>query len=94
MNENDLIFERYSKKDQVDGGKADNMSCEDIAKRHGVSVDMVKSEMKMGVKVEMEHTKDKNIAREIAHDHLFEFPDYYTALAEMEDKLKKKWKKK
>ena len=50
--------------------------------------------MEMGVKVEMEHTNDKDIAMEIAHDHLFEFPDYYTALEEMEERLKKKWKKK
>lgn len=37
-------------------------------------------QLKMGIKVEMEHTKDKVIARMIALDHLREYPDYYTRL--------------
>ena len=42
-----------------------------------------------GVKVEMEHTNDPDLAKEIARDHLTEFPNYYDALDEMEQKLKK-----
>ena len=38
------------------------------------------AELEMGVRVEMEHTNDLNIAREIATDHLAENPRYYTAL--------------
>jgi hypothetical protein len=38
----------------------------------------------MGIKVEMEHTKDKDMAKQIALDHLTEIPDYYTRLASME----------
>lgn len=46
--------------------------------------DVDKKELEMGTKVEMEHTKNKAIARRIALDHLAELPDYYTRLAKME----------
>lgn len=39
-----------------------------------------------GVKVEMEHTSDPAIAREIAMDHLTEDPDYYRKLRKVEGK--------
>lgn len=45
-------------------------------------------ELKMGIKVEMEHTDDPAIAKRIALDHLAEFPNYYTALTDMEGQLK------
>lgn len=41
-------------------------------------------EMAMGIKVEMEHTEDPEVAKEIAADHLEEIPDYYTRLKKME----------
>ena len=37
-----------------------------------------------GIKVEMEHTKDRSIAREIALDHINEDPHYYNKLAKVE----------
>jgi len=37
-----------------------------------------------GIKVETEHTNDKDIALKIAMDHLHEIPDYYTRLEKME----------
>ena len=47
-----------------------------------------------GQKVEMEHTDDPKVAREITRDHLKEDPDYYRKLDKMEsgyyDKLEKK----
>ena len=43
-----------------------------------------KSELKMGKKVEMEHTKNPLIAFRIAIDHLSEIPDYYSRLKKME----------
>lgn len=46
-------------------------------------------ELEMGIKVEMEHTTNKEIAKRIALDHLTEISNYYTLLAEMEDKAKK-----
>lgn len=46
--------------------------------------DVDKKELEMGMKVEMEHTNNKAIAKRIALDHLAEMPDYYTKLAKME----------
>ena len=91
MNENDIIFEKY--KDRITGGKSDGKTCEDIANKHGVSLDSVKKQMKMGKKVEMEHTNSTDMAEEISRDHLWEFPNYYAELDKMETKLKKRWEK-
>jgi len=78
---------------KIKGGKSDKLTIEDLAKKHGVSVDVIKKELEAGIKIEMEHTKDKNIAIEIAMDHIEEFVDYYTnkeaGLKASEDKLKK-----
>ena len=46
--------------------------------------DADKKELALGIKVEMEHTKNKTIAKRIALDHLAEFGDYYTRLLKME----------
>ena len=56
----------------------------EIAKHHGVAKEQIMQQLKMGIKVEFEHTKDRETAREIALDHLLELPDYYTRLADME----------
>lgn len=45
-------------------------------------------QLRMGIEIEMEHTDDPGIAEKIAKDHLSEFSNYYTALKEMEDKLR------
>ena len=37
-------------------------------------------ELKMGIKVEMEHTSDTEVAKKIALDHLAEDPKYYSKL--------------
>jgi hypothetical protein len=41
-------------------------------------------QLKMGIKIEFEHTTDSKIAERIAKDHLSEIPDYYTRLEKME----------
>lgn len=43
-----------------------------------------KSQLKKGIEVEKEHTEKKDVARQIATDHLRELPDYYTRLSKME----------
>lgn len=48
----------------------------------------------MGIKVELEHTKDKMTALEIATDHLEEIPDYYTRLLKMEEEAEEELKSK
>ena len=60
-------------------GKGKNL--EDIAKHHGVDINIIKQELKKGLNVETEHTKDKKTALKIAIDHLWENPKYYTKLA-------------
>ena len=40
--------------------------------------------LEMGIKIELEHTEDKNLAREIAMDHLVEDPNYYQKLKQIE----------
>jgi len=41
-------------------------------------------QLKNGIKVEMEHTDDPKIAKEIAKDHLTEDPNYYKKLKKIE----------
>ena len=38
-------------------------------------------QLRRGIKVEMEHTTDREVATKIALDHLAEYSDYYTGLA-------------
>jgi len=65
--------------DEIPGGFADKKKPKDYSA----------DQLAKGIKVEMEHTNDPEKAKEIAMDHLEEFPTYYTALDEMEKKLKK-----
>jgi hypothetical protein len=60
------------------------MSPEEIAKKHKISLDALEPELKLGIKVEHEHTGDKRMARMIALQHLEELPDYYTRLKKAE----------
>lgn len=53
---------------------------EALARKHKVSVDKIEKQLKIGTKVEMEHTDDPKEARKIALDHIAEVPDYYTKL--------------
>jgi len=47
-------------------------------------------QLKMGIKVEKEHTDCPKMAKAIAKDHLAECADYYTRLAKMEHDCKNK----
>lgn len=66
------------------GGRSDKMSVEDIARKHSQFVGTIKLALERGLKVEREHSSDKNKATEIAMDHLSEDPDYYEKLEKME----------
>lgn len=57
-----------------------------IANKHSVSYEQLISQLAKGIKVEKEHTNDLALAREIALDHLNEFPDYYDRLKKAEEK--------
>jgi len=78
-----------AKGDKIPGGLTDNWSIEDVVEKHDDTLANIKKELKMGIEVELEHTKSKELAEEIALDHLHEFPDYYTRLKDMENKAEK-----
>ena len=72
------------KEDTIPGGLSDGKTLQDIANKHTVDIDELTKEYQKGIKVELEHTSDRSIAEEIARDHLFENPKYYTKLATIE----------
>lgn len=59
-------------------------SVDDLAMKYNVPVQDILIELKKGVKVELEHTTQLHIAREIALDHLGEDLYYYVKLAKIE----------
>lgn len=61
-------------KDQIPGGLADKKKPSDFKKK----------QLLKGIKVEFEHTGDREIAKEIAMDHLTEDPVYYDKLETIE----------
>ncbi len=60
------------------------LSPAELAKLHKCSVKKIEAQLKKGIEVETEHTKNKIQAKEIALDHLKELPDYYDRLKKME----------
>jgi hypothetical protein len=81
------------KEEKLVGGKADKKTFQDLVnknKKHSKNLfeleKQLKSQLNKGIKVEMEHTKDKLKAKEIALDHLFEDPKYYDKLKKIENK--------
>lgn len=76
---------RNLKEDDLEGGLSDGKSLKDLAKKHKVDIEELKKQLEMGIDVEKkEHIKKKKSAEEIAMDHLFEDPKYYTKLKKME----------
>ena len=49
-----------------------------IARKYGVSLSSVLRKLNKGIRVEMEHTKNRQVAMKIAIDHLLEDIDYYS----------------
>jgi hypothetical protein len=86
------IGEDINESELLKGGNADNKSLIQIAKKHDAKnyyhidnmVQSLKKELEMGIKIEMEHTDDKDKAKEIAMDHLWENPSYYSKLKKSE----------
>lgn len=85
-------------KEKLKGGLSDNKTLMDLAKKHtyddskdstskdkiNVMYKKLKLQLDKGIKVEMEHTKNKDKAQEIAMDHLSENPNYYSELKKVE----------
>jgi hypothetical protein len=72
------------KEEKIPGGLAKGLTLKDLAKYHKMPLQSIKKKLDQGIKVEMEHTTDKSIAREIAMDHIYEDPNYYTKLKQIE----------
>jgi len=70
--------------DRIPGGLAKGMTLNDIAKHHNISPQTLKNEFIKGYAIEREHTTDISIAKEIALDHLYEDPNYYSKLSKIE----------
>ncbi len=84
---------KETKEEVLKGGKGDNKTFTDLVnkyKKHIKNISnievVLKKQLNKGIKVEMEHTKDKEMAKEIAMDHLFEDPKYYDKLEKVESK--------
>jgi hypothetical protein len=70
---------------KIPGGLAKNKTLDDIVAKHGVEKNELEKQLEKGIKVEVEHTTDEAIAKEIAMDHLFEDPKYYDKLNKLEE---------
>jgi hypothetical protein len=84
--------------EKLKGGISDNETLMGLAKKHSYDdssdsttknkvdnmLQTLKSQFTKGLKVELEHTDDKSIAKEIVLDHLSEDPHYYTKLKKIE----------
>lgn len=95
-----MKYKQSFKEEKLEGGLADGKSLMDIAQMHAYDdstdsttkeriqkiFNYLKIQLDKGIKVEMEHTKSKVKAREIAMDHLFEDPKYYQKLKKIESK--------
>ncbi len=60
------------------------MNPQDIADKHKVDISVILAQLEKGIEVEYEHTYNTEIAKEIAMDHLVEYPYYYDELEKME----------
>jgi len=76
----------------IPGGKADNLTLVDIAKKYAGDyydyrnvLETVKKQLKNGIKIELEHTSDVKLAAEIAKDHISEDLHYYEKLDKIEN---------
>ncbi len=85
---------KMNESEVLKGGLADNKSLIQLAKKHNAKnihqidnlVKELKKQLEAGIKVEMEHTNNEAKAKEIAMDHLWEDPKYYTKLKKVEAK--------
>ncbi len=85
---------KMNESEVLKGGLADNKSLIQLAKKHNAKnihqidnlVKELKKQLEAGIKVEMEHTNSEAKAKEIAMDHLWEDPKYYTKLKKVEAK--------
>ena len=90
-NPSDKMVHEFANKEEIDEHKFEEIIYKlfsnyvKIGKnRDKKDSDFDSKELKLGIKIEMEHIDDESIAKEIAKDHLSELPDYYSKLVKME----------
>jgi hypothetical protein len=59
-------------------------SPKELAIKHEVPISQIKKQIKKGIEIEKEHTKDEKLATKIASQHIDELPDYYDRLSKVE----------
>lgn len=69
-------WKRHSNPEKLVGGLGDRLPDSAFDKK----------QLKAGIAVELEHTRDRGLAKEIAKDHLVEDPEYYEKLTAIEGK--------
>lgn len=69
----------------IPGGLSQYSTIGDLAKMHKSPIRDIITQILKGVKVELEHTTDPDIAMEIAFDHVYEDPKYYDKLSSIEE---------
>lgn len=84
---NQLPLLKNQTQEYLQGGLSDNKTILDISKKHNVSLDFANKQLEKGISVELEHTDNRDVASEIALDHLSESINYYIELEKMEEKL-------
>jgi hypothetical protein len=85
-------IQNLNESEVLKGGLADNKDLVQLAKKHGAKnyyhielmVKSLEKQLEKGIKVETEHTTDPQNAKEIAMDHLWEDPKYYSKLKKIE----------
>jgi hypothetical protein len=93
------IVENFSSKKMAHGGQinknldmnlTESLSVSDIDNKYpNVSHKYINKQVLHGIKVEMEHTSDPEVAKKIALDHLNESIHYYEELEKMEKRLER-----
>ena len=81
---NGTKLESVEHQEYLIGGRADGMTPEDIARKHGLPIEDIEEQLELGDDVEKEHSHNQKESHEIAVDHVSEIPDYYTRLNKME----------
>jgi len=79
ISKDELDYSRQKQKEFIKGGLSSGMPDSMFDKR----------QLEKGIKVELEHTPNRNIAKEITKDHLSENKLYYNYLEDMEKKMNK-----
>jgi hypothetical protein len=67
------------------GAEAENYPATEVGKHRDKPLEnFAADQVKIGLKIEKEHSNVPEVASQITKDHLAEFPDYYTRLVQLE----------